>query len=450
MASSTDDYLIRGGEIVDRCRELDRIIARAEAEKAALLGERVDRLLAEVPPGSAGYEAAERSMFAEVSSALHITRGAAARALGIGWALQTRFPQTRASLASGEISARHAAMIVTAAAPFDLSDADAHQRFEQQVVPFAEAETAARTEAFAKSVAAAVSPETIVERHRRARGDRRITVTDLYDGMSLFTILIPTPLAHAAYDRVTAIGRQVSLTRAAQDGAAFEGPSAPQPGEELTDEQYQRLAGFGSMFADLAEPLTDARKLDEIRADIATDLLLAARSDSLIESGLDSIRGTVQVTIAGSTLAARDDRPAEHDGHGPIAPDLARRLAGTAHHWERLFLDPTGMLTRTDSYAPTERMRRHLRARDRHCRFPGCRMPAGVCEIDHNHDHAKGGATDLGNLCCLCTGHHALKHPDNDLRWRWSAVQSPGGVVTWISPEGRVYDDVPPPRVQFV
>jgi hypothetical protein len=77
-------------------------------------------------------------------------------------------------------------------------------------------------------------------------------------------------------------------------------------------------------------------------------------------------------------------------------------------------------------------------------------MPAGVCEIDHNHDHAKGGATDLGNLCCLCTGHHALKHPDNDLRWRWSAVQSPGGVVTWISPEGRVYDDVPPPRVQFV
>jgi hypothetical protein len=143
MASSTDDYLIRGGEIVDRCRELDRIIARAEAEKAALLGERVDRLLAEVPPGSAGYEAAERSMFAEISAALHITRGAAARALGIGWALQTRFPQTRAALASGEISARHAATIVTAAAPFDLSDADAHQRFEQQVVPFAGAETAA-------------------------------------------------------------------------------------------------------------------------------------------------------------------------------------------------------------------------------------------------------------------------------------------------------------------
>lgn len=65
--------------------------------------------------------------------------------------------------------------------------------------------------------------------------------------------------------------------------------------------------------------------------------------------------------------------------------------------WDRLFLDARGMLTRTDTYAPTERMRRFLRPRDRHCQFPGCRMPARPCDIDHNHDHARGGPTDVAN-----------------------------------------------------
>lgn len=450
MAADPDPYLTRSGEITDQCRALDQIIARAEADKAALLGERVDLLLDAVPPGSAGYEAAERSMFAEISAALHITRGAAARSLGIGWALQKRFPQTRAALEAGSISARHAAVIIAAAAAFDLADIDAHERFEGHVVPYAKAETPPRTEAFAKSVAAAVAPETVVERHRRARGDRRITVTDVDDGMSLFAILMPTPLAHAAYDRATAIAKQIKLTRAAEDCGAFHGPSAPQPGQELTDKENERLAGFESILEDLGESPTDDRTLDEIRADIATDLLLAARTDSLAEAGIDAIHATVQVTIAATTLIGSDDRPAEHDGHGPIHPDLARYLAGGAEHWERLFLDPTGMLTRTDSYAPTERMRRYLRARDRHCRFPGCRMPAHLCEIDHNHDHAKGGPTDLCNLCCLCAGHHSLKHPDHDVRWRWTAVQHPGGIVIWTSPDGRVYADTPPPRVQFV
>jgi len=92
---------------------------------------------------------------------------------------------------------------------------------------------------------------------------------------------------------------------------------------------------------------------------------------------------------------------AEHDGHGPLLPQAARLLAGMATTWTRLFLDAHGMTVRTDSYTPTAEMRRFLRARDRHCRFPGCRRAARRCEIDHNHDHAKGGRTEISNLCCL-------------------------------------------------
>ena len=450
MAVVTDPYLARSAEIVDRCARIDREIAALEAEKADLLGERVQLLLDEVSPGAPAFDAAERSMFAEVSAGLRISRAAASRVLGVGWAMRDRFPQTRSALAAGDISLRHATVIVIAATPIGIHDRDALSAYEERVVPFAQQEVAARTEAFAKSVAAAVASETVVERHRRAREDRAVTVQDREDGMSLFQLLIPSVLAHAAFDRATALAKQTRMISAATACNGFEGPFAPQEGCELTDDDLRRLTGFETMAEGAGERLPDERTLDQVRADIVTDLLLAAATDRLIENGLDAVRGTVQVTIAATTLAGADDRLAELDGHGPIHPDIARALAGGAERWERLFLDPSGMIVCTDSYAPTERMKKQLRARDQRCRFPGCRLPARRCQIDHTLDHAKGGPTRLDNLSCLCEGHHVLKHPDNASRWRWSAVQKPGGVLEWTSPTGRVYVDTPTPRVQFV
>jgi hypothetical protein len=94
-------------------------------------------------------------------------------------------------------------------------------------------------------------------------------------------------------------------------------------------------------------------------------------------------------------------------------------------------------------------MKRYLRARDQHCRFPGCRAPAHRCQIDHNRDHAKGGPTAVSNLALFCTSHHPLKHPDVDDRDRWTAKQLDDGVILWTSPLGRSYTDEPPLRVMF-
>ena len=54
-------------------------------------------------------------------------------------------------------------------------------------------------------------------------------------------------------------------------------------------------------------------------------------------------------------------------------------------------------------------VRRALRARDRHCRFPGCR---GTRFVDaHHREHwITGGATDLDNLVTLCRYHHRMVH----------------------------------------
>ncbi|MEI3867283.1 HNH endonuclease signature motif containing protein [Microbacterium sp. CCNWLW134] len=92
-----------------------------------------------------------------------------------------------------------------------------------------------------------------------------------------------------------------------------------------------------------------------------------------------------------------------------------------------------------DQYRPTGAMMRFLKGRDKHCRWPGCRMPARKCEIDHNHDAALGGRTEICNLCCLCQRHHSMKQFT-----AWKVKQLDGGVIEWTSPTGRVYTDNPP------
>lgn len=197
-------------------------------------------------------------------------------------------------------------------------------------------------------------------------------------------------------------------------------------------------------------PPRDVRTIDQVRADLFTDLLLASDPCATSGTGIDRVDARIQVTVAASTLAGLDERLAELDGHGPIHPDLARALAGRSTGWSRLFLDARGMVTETDTYTPTEGMRRFLRARDQHCRFPGCRMPVHRCEVDHNHDHAKGGRTRLDNLSHFCAGHHVLKHPDVGDDHRWSARSRADGTVEWTSPLGRRYPDHPSRRVMFV
>lgn len=413
MEHAPDHYLRRSAEIVAECAELGREIARLQARQAALGRERVRLLLAEVPTGQAGFDPAERSMIGEFMAGLHVSRYAAAKLLANADFLHEHLPLTRAAFESGEVSAGHVDAIIEACADLPRDDRAVFAEYEAQVVPFAAAESRARTRAFAESVAAAVAPVTIVEAHRRAQEDRRVCVTEDGAGQATLHATGPAALIHATFDLLTQEGRAI-LDAATQTAAAVDG-----------------------------------RRLDQVRFDRLLLKLLTGRVADDADL-LDRVHATVQVTVAESTLLGRDDRMAELDGRGPIDADLARRLAAAAYSWERLELDARGRVVRTSPYRPSESMRRHLRARDRTCRFPNCRMPARRCQIDHNHDYARGGPTDPCNLACLCETHHALKHPDVDPRWRWTAEQRAGGVVVWTTPGGVEYVDTPPVRVMFI
>ncbi|KDA06851.1 hypothetical protein DC31_07655 [Microbacterium sp. CH12i] len=243
----------------------------------------------------------------------------------------------------------------------------------------------------------------------------------------------------------------------AQDSAEDVGAMASDPeGDEFIDDSdliedtTDGLFHESTPMHDGYGPLThDTRTTDQLRADLLADLLLTTTPTSVTTTALESVKATVQITISASTLAGDNNAMAELNGQGPMTPDAARILAGHASSWDRAFLDPRGMVTETDNYVPTSGMKRFLRTRDQHCRFPGCRTPAHRCQIDHNHDHAKGGPTSLCNLCLFCTSHHPLKHPDVDSRDRWTATQLDDGVVLWTSPLGRTYADQPTLRVMF-
>ncbi|MGX5657256.1 DUF222 domain-containing protein [Geodermatophilus nigrescens] len=113
-------------------------------------------------------------------------------------------------------------------------------------------------------------------------------------------------------------------------------------------------------------------------------------------------------------------------------PDLRRATrAGTGLHAP----------SETDRYRPAAALDRHVRARDRRCRFPGCRRPVPKRgELDHATPWP-AGPTTAANLTGFCTGHHRGKHQAPG----WTHTLHPGGTLTVTTPSGLTASTQPPP-----
>ncbi len=123
---------------------------------------------------------------------------------------------------------------------------------------------------------------------------------------------------------------------------------------------------------------------------------------------------------------------------GPIDGSTVRRLACDSVVY-RVVLDPTNGLPtdlgRTVRTVPGW-LRRALVARDRGCRFPGCRALAAWCDGHHLKSWLDGGGTEVGNLILLCRYHHVLIH-----QCGWSVQFDPAtGEVSATRPDGRAYE----------
>jgi hypothetical protein len=95
----------------------------------------------------------------------------------------------------------------------------------------------------------------------------------------------------------------------------------------------------------------------------------------------------------------------------------------------------------TDGYRPAAPLDRWVRARDRTCRFPGCRCRVPQAgELDH-HQPYPDGPTSAANLAGYCTTDHRGKHQAPG----WIHDLAPDGTLTLTTPSGITTITTPPP-----
>ncbi|WDG19388.1 HNH endonuclease signature motif containing protein [Microbacterium sp. Clip185] len=423
-------------EAVDTVRKADADIAAAQARRMQALAdaEHLARRLASRSRANVRvHDMAQRAVASEIGAATRLADRTLQRQMSAAAELVDDYPLTHAALAAGRIQLSHARVIVDAGANLPR---DRRRAFEQGALTVCETETVGRARSRVEILAERHHPTTLTERHAAAREGRRVFTTPLPHGMSEIVSIQPAVIADAIYDRLTRqAGALIVLRRQATEraNAARRAGGEPDAGDLL-------LA-------------SDTRTTDQIRADLLADMLLTAQPGSdptRNDDGpgtLGAIRAHVQVVVPVDALTGSDAEVSEVVGSGPLDAGTARALAGgSCTGWDRILTESaSGQVLAVDRRSVPPALRRTVHARDRHCRFPGCRVPAIRCEIDHVRDWACGGPTHLDNLQCLCQRHHSMKQFT-----AWRVRQLPGGVIEWTSPLGATYIDDPPPPVQFM
>ncbi|MET0296573.1 MAG: DUF222 domain-containing protein [Microbacterium sp.] len=431
MIGFTDGDAAALTDIVADIEKTQAVIAAAEAAQTRALARAGELARAQAARSRANvrdHDMALRGIAAEVAGVMRLTDRSVQRRIGDATTLVQDYPATLEAWSSGAITRGHVRVITDTGAHLP---PEARAVFDADAVRRCEAETPGRVRGELELLAERLHPRTLAERHADACEGRAVRVVSLGDGMADLHATMPSLLADAIYDRLTQQARAVADAR---------NQAAAQARVALTDSTADDATARAGVIA------SDTRTTDQLRLDILTDTLLTAAPDAdptRTDDGpgrLGAIRGTVQIVVPALTLLGAADGPVDLVGRSPIDPDTARELvAGTRTPWERILTHPvTGAVLCVDTYQRNASIDRYLRARDQHCRFPGCRLPAIRCEVDHTIDAALGGATDVSNLAHLCQRHHSMKQFT-----AWKVAQLPGGVLRWTSPLGRIYDDTP-------
>lgn len=437
-------------------------------------------------------EMEHRALTAELAAAVHESDRAMAGRISRAASLVQDYPEIHRALRLGRISQIHANLITDAG--LVITDQAARARYATAALDLALVETPGRTRPLVKELAVRFAQRPLDERHRDARACRMVRVVELGDGMADLTATLPAVYAFGILDRMNHMAR---ATKQHEQGLASEARGADSAGRTSAEEATagDATAGDASSQSDRRHsPTRVVRSMDQIRADLLTDMLLASNPNDAATSGctgISGIRARIQVVIPKAHLGSNttehatqpeqetasesksksksgageeagsepgreagreaDSRvigssiPASLAGYGPIDTATARQFAGHAGHWEEITINPdTGAVLSVETYRPNTSLKQFLRARDLHCRFPGCHTPTARCDIDHTVDAALGGPTASTNLAHLCRRHHTLKHHS-----RWSVRQQHDGTLIWTSPLGTPYSERPPSTVRF-
>ncbi|MEX1038414.1 MAG: DUF222 domain-containing protein [Acidimicrobiia bacterium] len=333
----------------------------------------------------------------ELRAALRLTRRMAEVEIDFAHVLKHRLPDVGNALWSGEIDVRRARVLVNGTE--HLTEGQARQVVEK-VIGQAGQLTTGELRAKVQKLCLEIEPEAARKRYESAHDDRRLVREPTLDGTATLILSDISPVkASAALDRINSIAESLRV-----------------PGE--------------------------TRTMDQLRADIALDLLSGSSAHQTKR------KGTVNLHVDLDTLAGLADHPGELAGFGPVIADIARQVAAerTDAKWRFRVTDPeTGMPVHigTTRRRADAGQQRHVELRDLICAFPGCRMPATECDLDHTKTWAETRKTNVNDLAPACRHDHVGLH-----QFDWIYRRIPGGDYLWISRLGHRYTKSgrPPPK----
>jgi hypothetical protein len=353
----------------------------------ASVADSVTEALAE--DGEIDFEVTEEACSSEIRAALRLTRRAADNELSIARDFQTRLLAVWKEFAAGRIDRRRANLILHRT---DHLSASRAREVANQALERAPELTTGQLTALLRKLSVEADPDDAKRRCESAVEERRVVLEPGVDGTANLHLMDLPP------DRAVRIRQWI-------DGAA-------------------RSLRSGN----------ETRTMDQLRADVVLDLLdpIAHRP------GSESRRGSVVMTVDLATLAGLADSSGDLGGFGPVIADIARRVAEASRTDEWRFVvtdeDRRPLHTGITRRRPTAPDRRTIETMFPTCVFPGCRIPASQCDLDHTTPWADGGQTSPYNLAPLCRHDHRVRH-----RAGWSYQRTEAGDHEWLSVLGHRY-----------
>ena len=384
--------------------KLDYLAAldRQESWICALKQEALVAIAGEVADEDGGiFGAVDDEEREDIATALRLSPTTAQSRIDVARVLVSHLPNTISALASGEISTAHANVIAkeTATAIRNGLSEEGIFRVEQAALAYAEFHTPGQVATKVKTTIAKFSPEEFEEIVDRARDSRRVSCYPEADGMATVVAILPAEDAQTVMKSIEAY-----ILKRNQDDEG--------------DAEWSMLSA------------------DMKRADALTYIASQA-----LASMADDVRPhrrpiSIGVAVDLQTLLGLAENPGQLAGYGAIPASVARRLAADGN-WQRFISDPTtGNLLDfgREKYTPPQELVDYLLARDRVCRFPGCRRTGQSSDIDHALSWEGGGETNPANLGLLCRRHHRMKTHGG-----WKLESNADGSCTWESPVGKQF-----------
>jgi hypothetical protein len=363
-----------------------------------------------------GVDEAERE---DVSTALRLAPSTAQMRIDIARNLVNNLPNTCSALALGEISSAHATVIAreTASAINDGLSESAIFDIEARAIAFAEFHTPGQVASHVRSAVAKYSPEEFEETVSKATSLRRVSCYNDPDGMSTVVAILPAADAQIVMNSIEAF-----ILRADQISQA--------------EGKGQAVGKYSTLTKDQGPTKDQSLTKDMQRADALSSICaqFLSQLDDVVKPHRRPL--TINVTVDLPTLLGLAENPGQLAGYGPIPAAVARELASDGR-WKRFITEPqTGNLLDfgRESYEPPQQLKDFLIARDRTCRFPGCRRSALLSDLDHAESWESGGRTSAENIGALCRRHHRLKTHDG-----WTIESFADGSCIWRSPLGKEF-----------